>query len=254
MSRLRSLIGLLAFVATWEAVARLGLFSADRFPPVAAIAASIVDELRSPKFLQHLGATWTRTLVGLTTAIVLGLLLALVAGQSRLVRRMLSPTVDMLRVIPPPAIVPLSMFVLGLGTPLFIFIIAFAAIWPIYMNAANALAAPEPVQMAMGRSLGYSDREILLGVRLPAALPEIFTGIRIASGTSLLAAVAAEMLAGSSGLGHLLYDAGFGMRTAEMFGLMLIIGVSGVLLNMFIGSIRRFMVGWHFRLAASAEG
>ena len=71
--------------------------------------------------------------------------------------------------------------------------------------------------------------------------------------TALLATIAAEMLAGSSGLGHLLFEAGFSMRTAEMFGLMLLIGVSGLLLNGFIGLVRRLLVGWHMRLAAMAE-
>ena len=253
MSRFKSLIGIVLFVALWEAVAWSGYFSPDRFPPVSAISAVLVDLLGSPKFLKNLWATWSRTLTGLALALVLGLALALLSGRSRFVRRMLAPTVDMLRVIPPPAIVPLSMFALGLGPPLFIFIITFAAIWPIYINAANALSAPEPVQMAMGRSLGYGDSEILLRVRLPAAMPEIFTGIRIGTGTSLLAAVAAEMLAGSDGLGHLLFDAGFSMQTAEMFGLMLIIGVSGVLLNGLLGLVRSWMIGWHIRLSAMAE-
>ena len=131
MSRLKSLIGLVLFAALWEAVARTGYFSPDRFPPVSAIGAVLVDELASPKFLKNLSATWSRTLTGLSLALVLGLGLALLSGRSPLVRRMLAPTVDMLRVIPPPAIVPLSMFALGLGPPLFVFIVTFAAIWPI---------------------------------------------------------------------------------------------------------------------------
>ncbi len=253
MARLRSLVGLVLFLVLWETVARSGLFSPDRFPPLVDIGASLARELASPKFLKNLFATWSRTLTGLAIAITLGLGLALLAGHFRIVHRMLAPTVDMLRVIPPPAIVPLAMFALGLGTPLFLFIITFAAIWPVYINAANALSSPEPVQMAMGRSLGYGDAEMLLRVRLPAAMPEIFTGIRIATGTALLAAVASEMLAGSDGLGHLLFDAGFSMRTPEMFGLMLLIGLSGVLLNALLGIVRWMLVGWHIRLAATAE-
>ena len=170
MRHLRSLIGLALFLALWEAIARSGLVSQDRFPPLGEIASSLAGELASPKFLAHLTATWSRALAGLGASIALGLSLALLAGRYRVVHRMLAPTVDMLRVIPPPAIVPLSMFALGLGTPLFIFIITFASIWPIYVNAANALSAPEPVQMAMGRSLGYGDAEMLLRLRLPAAL------------------------------------------------------------------------------------
>ena len=253
MARIRSLLGLVLFLVLWEGVARSGMVAPDRFPPLGEIVASLATELSSPKFVSHVLATWSRTLVGLGLAIALGLALALLAGNFRIVHRCLAPAVDMLRVIPPPAIVPLSMFALGLGTPLFIFIIVFAAIWPIYINAANALSSPEPVQMAMARSLGYAQVETLLRIRLPAALPEIFTGIRIGTGTALLATIAAEMLAGSSGLGHLLFEAGFSMRTPEMFGIMLLIGVSGVLLNALVGLIRGRLVGWHLRLAAMAE-
>ena len=253
MSRLKSLIGNVVFLAHWEVLARVGPLDPDHFPPLREIAASLVEDVSTPSFLGDLAATLTRTLTGLGIAIVLGLALALLSGRFQLVRRMLAPFVDMLRVIPPPAIVPLSMFALGLGTPLFIFIIAFASIWPIYINAANALAAPEPVQMATGRSLGYSDGEILLRIRLPSAMPEIFTGIRIGTGTSLLAAVAAEMLAGNNGLGHLLFDAGFGMRSAEMFGLMFLIGAAGVLLNFALGLVRSGMIAWHIRLAGMME-
>lgn len=253
MARIRSLLGLVIFLALWEVLARSGLIAPDRFPSLSEIASSLVTELASPKFVSHVLATWSRALVGLGLAIVLGLALALLAGNFRIVHQCLAPAVDMLRVIPPPAIVPLSMFALGLGTPLFIFIIVFASIWPIYINAANALSSPEPVQMAMARSLGYAQAETLLRIRLPAALPEIFTGIRIATGTALLATIAAEMLAGSSGLGHLLFEAGFSMRTPEMFGIMLLIGVSGVLLNGLLGIVRRLAIGWHMQLAAMAD-
>ena len=98
----------------------------------------------------------------------------------------------------PQAIVPISIFIFGLGPQLYLFIIAFSALWPIYINAANALSAPEPVQVASAASMGYNDREILLRVRLPAAMPEIFTGIRLGAGIAL-GAVASEMLAAGSG-------------------------------------------------------
>jgi len=133
---------------------------------------------RSPDFLIHLGTTSLRAVAGLAIATAIGLVVAIAAARYAVLRRMLEPAVGMLRVLPPPAIVPISIFVLGIGTQLFLFIIAFAAIWPIYINAANSLAAGEPVQLMTGRCFGYSRWEILLRLRLPAALPEIVTGIR----------------------------------------------------------------------------
>jgi NitT/TauT family transport system permease protein len=245
--------GLTIFALIWEGVSRSGLVLQDYFPPVTAILGAMGEEIRSPKFLDNLLTTWGRALGGLAIAIVLGIGLAIVATRSQVLRRMLAPFVDMLRVLPPPAIVPISIFAFGIGTKLYLFIVVFAAVWPIYINAVNALAAPEPVQLATARSMGYGDSEILYRVRLPAALPEIFTGIRIGSGLALLAAVAAEMIAASSGLGALLYDAGFTLRVKDMFAIMFFIGISGILLNGLVAAIRRWMIGWHIDLAAMGD-
>ena len=249
----RRLGGLLLFLLVWEGVARSGLVLRDYFPPVSEIALAMANEMRSPKFIGNLLTTWARTLGGLTIAIALALLLALAAARSTLLRRMLAPFVDMLRVLPPPAIVPLSIFVFGIGSKLYLFIVAFAAIWPIYINAVNAIAAPEPVLINSARAMGYGRNEILLRIRLPAAMPEIFTGIRIGAGLALLGAVASEMIAASSGLGALLYDAGFTLRVKDMFALMFFIGISGILLNAFVAAVRRWMIGWHIGLAAMGD-
>lgn len=249
----RRLVGLLLFFVIWEGVSRSGLVLQDYFPPVTAILAAMAEELRSPKFIENLLTTWMRTLSGLAIAIALGIGLAVAAARSYLLRRMLSPFVDMLRVLPPPAIVPLSIFVFGIGTKLYVFIVAFAAIWPIYINAVNAIAAPEPVLINTARSMGYGRNEILLRVRLPAALPEIFTGVRIGSGLALLGAVAAEMIAANSGLGAALYDAGFTLRITDMFALMFFIGLSGILMNALVAAARRWLIGWHIGLAAMGD-
>jgi ABC-type nitrate/sulfonate/bicarbonate transport system permease component len=245
--------GIVLFLAVWEGVARAGVVPVEYFPSVPTIAAALTQLFASPDFLRQIALTWTRTLAGLGVAIALGLAVAIAAGRYALLRRMLEPLVEMLRVLPPPAIVPLSIFFIGLGLPLFLFIIGFAAVWPIYINAANALAAAEPVQLLTGRSFGYSRWEILLFLRLPAALPEIVTGVRLAAAIALLAAVAAEMLAGQNGLGYVLYNAAFTLRIADMFAIMVVVGVSGVLLNLFVARTSRLFVGWHLDLAATGE-
>jgi len=249
----KKLGGIALFLAVWEAVARSGSIPAEYFPTVPAIASAIVGFAASPDFIGQVGLTWGRTLSGLALAIALGLGVAIVTARYTIVRQALEPLVEMLRVLPPPAIVPISIFAIGLGAKLFLFIIAFAAIWPIYVNAANALSAAEPVQMLTGRSFGYSNWEILFRLRLPAALPEIVTGVRLAAGIALLAAVAAEMLAGESGLGYLLYDAAFTLRTTDMFAIMFVVGISGVLLNLLVANASRIFIGWHLGFAATGD-
>lgn len=246
-------LGIALALLCWQALAWSSVVPADYVPGLPAIAAAEWDLLRSPDFLAGLATTSVRAIAGLAIAIMIGLAVAIVAGRYRLVRRMLGPLVDMLRVLPPPAIVPISIFVLGIGTQLFMFIIAFASLWPIYINAANALAAAEPVQMMTARCFGYSEWEILVRLRLPAALPEIMTGVRIGAGVALLATIAAEMLAGQSGLGFLLYDAAFSLRTPEMFAIMATTGALGLLFNTLVRQASRLVVGWHTAMTALAE-
>ncbi|MGH7111378.1 MAG: ABC transporter permease [Stellaceae bacterium] len=249
----KRLLGIALALLCWQGVARSGAVPAEYFPGVPRVAVAGWGLLHSPDFLGNVGATCLRTVAGLAIATVIGLVVAIAAGRYAVLRRMLEPFAGMLRVLPPPAIVPISIFALGIGAGLFLFIIAFAAVWPIYINAANALAAAEPVQMMTGRSLGYSQWEILLRLRLPAALPEIITGIRLGAGIALLAAIAAEMLAGQSGLGYLLYDAGFSLHTADMFAIMAMVGVLGLLFNLLVQQMSRLVVGWHLAMTALAE-
>ncbi len=249
----KRVLGLGLVLLCWQAFAWFGAVPNEYFPGLPSIAAAEWDFLHSAGFLVNLGTTTLRAVAGLAIAIVIGLAVAIVAGRYRLVRRMLGPLVDMLRVLPPPAIVPISIFVLGIGTQLFLFIIAFASLWPIYINAANALGVAEPVQMMTARCFGYSDWEILVRLRLPAALPEIMTGIRIGAGVALLATIAAEMLAGQSGLGFLLYDAAFSLRTPEMFAIMATTGALGLLFNTLVRRASRLVVGWHIAMTRLAE-
>lgn len=246
-------LGLVVFLVLWELVSRSGLVSADYLPPLAVIGSELVNMLGSDKFLFHLFTTWQRVLVGLTMAIAIGFALAVVAGRFAVVRRMLEPLVEMLRALPPPALVPLMIFPFGIGPQLFYFIVVFGSLWPVYINAANALATAEPVQVNTARSFGYSDGEILARVRLPAALPEIFTGIRLSAGIALLATIAGEMLVGDRGIGYLLYNAGFSMLMAQMYAIMFVIGISGILLNIVVALIGRYFIGWQARWSAIGD-
>ena len=245
--------GLGLFFLGWQALALSGVTSTEFFPTVPMVARALAALLVAPGFWADLAASVIRLTGGLVLAILAGLGLALAAADLALLRRMLEPLVEILRVLPPPALVPIAIYALGLGPPMFLFIIVNAALWPVYVNAANALAATEPVQLLTGRALGYGRMELLWRVRLPAAAPEIFTGIRIAAAFALLATVAAEMLAGTNGLGYALYNAGFSLETPRMFALMFVIGLLGVAIQSVVALARHGLVGWHAALAALAE-
>lgn len=250
---MRRSAGLLLFFGAWEATVRSGAVSADHLPGLGRIGESLVKLLESADFWAQFGLTCQRVAIGLACALALGLGMAACVAHWSLLRRMTAPFFDMLRSLPPPALIPLLIFVFGIGQPLFYFIVVFAALWPIFISASNALATAEPVQLSTARTLGYSEAQILARVRIPAAMPEIMSGVRLGAAIALLATVASEMLVGGTGLGYLVYDAGFSMLMPRMYALMIVVGVSGLALNFAMVMLSRALVGWQIRWSAQGE-
>lgn len=249
--RLRRLSGLVLALLAWEGVRASGVIAEEFIPDLATIGESLRKFVVSQIFWNQLSTTVGHTLLGLAIASGIGFALAVLAGRYARVRRMLAPMSDFLRAIPPPALIPLCIFVVGISPSLYLIVIAFGCIWPLYINASNALAAPEPVQVHTARSLGLSDWQTMWFVRIPAALPEIMTGVRLSASIALLSAVAIEMLLGSGGLGALIFNAGFSLLWGDMYALMIVIGILGVLLDMGVRVLRWTVAGWQLQLSAT---
>ena len=109
------------------------------------------------------------------------------------------------------------------------------------------------MQINTARALGYGPSQILLQVRIPAALPEIMTGVQLSAGIALLATVATEMLVGGSGIGYLVYDAGFSSLMPQMFALMVVDGVCGLMLGSAVAAQSRRLVGWQTHWSAMGD-
>lgn len=246
----RRSFGLLVFLALWQLVSATGMVSPDYMPGVGVIGAAVGEFVTSAEFWMNFAATVKRMLIGLVVAVILATMIAVVAARYALLRRALAPLTDILRSLPPPALVPLLIFVLGIGPSLFYFVVIFGCMWSTYISAANALSTVEPVQVNTAKIYGLSDWQILWQIRLPAAMPEIFTGIRLSASISLLATVATEMLVGGAGLGSLIYNAGFSLLWDQMYGLMFIIGLLGIVMNLGVSLVHYPLAGWQTRYSA----
>lgn len=246
----RRTFGLLIFLVIWEIVTATGLVSPDYMPRLASIGAAIWAFVTSGDFWLNFFATVQRMLIGLSVAVVIAIAVALVAARFALLRRALEPITDILRSLPPPALVPLLIFVLGITPALFYFVIIFGCMWATYISASNALSTVEPVQVNTAKIYGLTDWQILWQIRLPAAMPEIFTGIRLSASVSLLATTATEMLLGGQGLGAMIYNAGFSLLWDQMYALMFIIGLLGIAMNFLVAAVRYPLAGWQTRYSA----
>lgn len=245
-------IALAGFVLAWQLLVWSGWVPREYLPGVPEIGAALGELLGSRRFWSAEAATLAHAGTGLVIATLLGVGTAIAGARLALLDRALQPTVDILRSLPPSALVPLAVFAIGLGSTLDLFIIVFGGVWPVYVCARNAFAATEPVLAHTARVLGLAQGAILWRVSLPAAMPEIFAGIRIAAGACLISTVAVEMLASQSGIGFVLFDSAFSLRTAETFALLLVAGVNGLLFTGLVAVLRRAAAGWQDELAATA--
>ncbi|MBL0371872.1 ABC transporter permease [Rhizobium sp. KVB221] len=246
--RSRALISLLLIMAIWQVVAMLEIVPHKYFPSIPEIAEGFWSMLVSGELLAGDALTLTRAIIGIIGASLIGVALALLAEISPTFRAGFRPIAALVQPIPPAALVPMAVFMLGLGFKLYAFIIILVTIWPPYLNGAAALSAVSDVQVKTGKMLGLSDREILFQIKLPAAWPEIFAGIRYASTISLIAVVVAEMLAGRDGLGFMLIRKAFATRIPEVFALMFVCALNGVIMNSVINFARWRVTGWHIRM------
>jgi ABC-type nitrate/sulfonate/bicarbonate transport system permease component len=247
------LLGLLVAGLLWELAARAEWLPPQFFPPLTEVGRALIKAFGEGGLMSDMGLTLVRTIQGLAIASCIGVTLALLTSTSHIADGLLSPVIELLRPIPSAAIIPIAIFFVGIGPGLFIFTVVFAAVWPIFILSDNALRSTDRTLLQTGRSFGCRSLELLFQVRLPNALPEIVTGIRIGGGMALLAAILVEMLAGQRGLGYRLFETAFALRTAEMFGVIILAGVLGIVLNSLLLRVSQFGTQWQTNLSLRGQ-
>lgn len=246
--RFRIVVSFLLLLAVWQAVASLGLVPEKYLPGVPAIAVGFWTMLTNGELLAGDALTLSRAILGVAAASLLGVALAILSDYYPPFRKAFRPIAALIQPIPPAALVPMAVFALGLGPKLYAFIIILVTVWPPYLNGIAALSSVSDVQLRTGQMLGLSRWQILTQIKLPAAMPEIFAGIRYAATISLIAVVVAEMLAGRDGLGFMLIRKAFAMRIPEVYALMFVCALNGVVMNALVNALRWRVTGWQLRM------
>jgi ABC-type nitrate/sulfonate/bicarbonate transport system permease component len=246
--RHRILMTAAAFAIIWQLIFWSGAVPERYFPGIDRIVVGLFDMLASGDLIVNGARTFLRAVIGLAGAALLGIGLAILSDLSPVFRKGFRPVAEMLQSIPPAALVPTAVFSLGLGIKLYAFVIILVTVWPPYFNGVAALAAISPVQLATGRMLGLGPARLLWQIKLPAAMPEIFAGIRYAATIALIAVIVSEMLAGRDGIGFMLFKKAFAIRTAEVFALMFVTALMGVALNRAVAGLRWLVTGWHIQM------
>lgn len=186
--------------------------------------------------------------IACVVAIVVGLALALVPA----LRRAADPIVQFLRSIPPPALLPFGILVMGVGTAMKVFIIAFVCVWPVLLNTMDGIAGIDPTLTDTSRVYGISARDRIVRVLLPAAAPQIFAGMRTALSLALILMVISEMVASTNGIGYFVLQSQRSFAIPEMWSGIVLLGILGYVLNLLFMLAERRMLRWHRGARASA--
>jgi ABC-type nitrate/sulfonate/bicarbonate transport system permease component len=243
-----------ACVALWQlaTVAAQDVY----FPTPQVIGSKMVDLwLSGPPshlFLTEAVATdvvpsLLRLLGGFFAAAVIGITLGLMLGRSDKAYEYVSPTLNFLRSVPPPALLPVFLVLFPIGTPMQIAMIIFGVIWPILLNTIDGAHTLDETVVETTRSMRLSKPRFLATVVFPAALPKIFAGLRVSLSLALILMVISELVGGDDGLGSQMIYAQRNFDLPGMWAGIVLLGILGYVLNALLLAVQNRVIGWHIR-------
>jgi ABC-type nitrate/sulfonate/bicarbonate transport system permease component len=240
-------IALVAILWAWTAQS-----TTFYYPPLSDVLEKFRDTWVFERFGSDVWPSLRRMAIGYGVAVVLAVLLGILLGSSRWLRRASSPIVEFLRSIPPPALLPFAIVVIGVGDDMKVFIIAFVCLWPVLLNTIDGIQGIDPTLRDIARVYGVSGRDRLLRMTLPAASPQIFAGMRLSLSLAVILMVISEMVASTNGIGFFVLQSQRSFAIPEMWSGILLLGILGYVLNLVFVIVERRVLAWHRGARASA--
>jgi ABC-type nitrate/sulfonate/bicarbonate transport system permease component len=244
---------LVALLVLWQVAATAA--RSPFFPTFTATADRFVEAwLTDPVALRtHVLPSLARLLVGWLAAVVIGIAGGTLIGLSARIRDYVDPIVQFLRAIPPPALIPLFIVLLGIGDPMKVTMITFGVVWPILLNTIDGVRSVDELQLDTGRAYRVGRRDRLLRIVLPSAMPKVFAGLRVSLSIAVILMVVSEMIATINGVGFSIVQAQRSFRLLDMWAGILLLGVFGFSLNAMLGVVERRVLRWHRGAMGSRE-
>ncbi|MFC8343486.1 ABC transporter permease [Streptomyces sp. NPDC057280] len=237
--------GLAVFLALGEAVPRLGLVKEEYFPPTGRIAGALADELSDDTFWTALGDTLTGWGLGLLIASTAGIVAGVVISVVPYLRDATASTIEFLRPIPSVALIPLAVLLYGTELRSVLLLVVYASFWQVLIQVLYGVQDVDPVAEETARSYGLGTWARVRHVLWPTALPYVMTGVRLAAAVALILAVTAELVIGAPGLGQRIAVAQNSQAVPEMYALVVVTGLLGLLINVGARTVERRALAWH---------
>ncbi|MEY9870580.1 NitT/TauT family transport system permease protein [Streptacidiphilus sp. MAP12-33] len=244
-------VAIVALLVLWEVAPRAGLVDATFLPPFSVVMEDWWTLALNGQLWANTEASLVRSLSGFGLAVLLAVPLGLLIGWYRPLAALLGPLLELFRNTAALALLPVFILLLGIGETSKIAIVLYACTWPILLNTISAVREVDPTLLRLARSMDLSPLRLFQKVILPAAVPTIFTGIRLAGAISILVLVAAEMVGAKAGLGFLINSAQFNFAIPDMYAGIVTIAVIGVLVNQLLVAAERRLGAWRIPVNAA---
>lgn len=240
-----------AFLLLWELGSRTGAIPERTLAAPSKVIGTLIGMVVSGELPSNLLVSFARTATGLAIGVTLGIVLALIAGLSRQGEVTVDPIMQIKRTIPTLALTPLFIVWFGIGETPKVALIAFASMFPVYLNLYSGIRSVDLRLIEGARSFGLSRLELIQHVILPGALPSLLVGLRYSLSISILVLVVAEQINASAGLGYLVNNARDFMRTDIIVVCLIVYAILGLAADALIRLIERRALVWRPSLVES---
>jgi len=238
----------IVLLAVWETASRVGLIPSHTLAAPSAVAATMIDMIRSGELPRNLIVSFWRVAIGLGIGVTLGVVLALGAGLTRQGEALLDPIMQIKRTIPVVALAPLFIVWFGIGETPKIALIAFATLFPVYLNLYNGIRSVDKSLVEGALSFGLNSTQLIIHVILPGALPSLLVGLRYALTISIVMLVIAEQINASAGLGFLVNNARDFMRTDIIVVCLMVYALLGLGADLIVRLVEDRALAWRPKL------
>jgi sulfonate transport system permease protein len=215
------------------------------FPPLQEILEQVREAFLSGSADENLLPSLAHLFAGFAIAAVAGVLLGVLLGLNVWMRVAIEPVLHFLRALPPPALLPFAIIAFGIGSAMKIWVIAFTAFFPVLLNAIDGVRGRDPATTEVARAYRIPALPRFAAIVVPAALPQIFAGLRVGLQTALLLMVVSELVASTGGIGFVILQSQQVFATSTMWAGIVVLGVLGYVLNWGFSVVERRALRWY---------
>ena len=238
-------VGILSVLAVWELSSSLGLFDKSSFPPPSDVLPNLVDQFGSHAFWTAAWQTFESTAIGLAISVAIGLPLGVMIGLSRSAYLSTRVLIEMLKPIPPVALLPLGLIIYGTTLKMKLLLIVFGTLWPLLIQTTGGVRDVDTILLDTAQSYQLGRRRTVLSVVLPTAAPYVATGLRLAAVAAFVLSIVTELVGGASGLGLSMQNVENGADYTSLYALIIAAGLFGLAINQLCALLERRLLHWH---------